>query len=99
MSFPRLLALSLGGTITMVPDASGGIPPRLGAGELVASVSALADVAEIDAHSPFRLPSPSLDPGQLVEVARRIEQGFASGCAGAVVIQGTDTIEESALSP
>ena len=75
MSKPRLLVLSLGGTITMVPSASGGIAPKLGAAELVASVPALAEVAEIEAHSPFRLPSPSLTPAILVEVARRIEAG------------------------
>ena len=62
MSKPRLLVLSLGGTITMVPGASGGIAPKLGAAELVASVPALAEVAEIEARSPFRLPSPSLTP-------------------------------------
>jgi L-asparaginase len=97
MTKPRLLVLSLGGTITMIPDDSGGIAPKLGAAELVASVPALAEVAEIDARSPFRLPSPSLTPGNLVEVARMIEEGFASGFDGAVVIQGTDTIEESAF--
>jgi L-asparaginase len=41
--------------------------------------------------------SPSLTPGNLVDVARTIEEGFASGFDGAVVIQGTDTIEESAF--
>lgn len=97
MSLPRLLVLSLGGTITMVPSDSGGIAPKLGAAELVASVPALAEVAEIEARSPFRLPSPSLTPANLVEVARAIEAGFASGFDGAVVIQGTDTIEESAF--
>ncbi|MGH7104571.1 MAG: asparaginase domain-containing protein, partial [Acetobacteraceae bacterium] len=51
MSLPRLLVLSLGGTITMVPDPSGGIAPKLGAGELVASLPALAEVAEIEAQS------------------------------------------------
>jgi L-asparaginase len=97
MTKPRLLVLSLGGTITMVPSESGGIAPKLGAAELVASVPALAELAEIEAHSPFRLPSPSLTPGNLVEVARTIEEGFAAGFDGAVVIQGTDTIEESAF--
>jgi L-asparaginase len=97
MTKPRLLVLSLGGTITMVPSDSGGITPELGAAELVASVPALGDVAEIEARSPFRLPSPSLTPGNLVEIARAIEEGFASGFDGAVVIQGTDTIEESAF--
>lgn len=93
----RILILSLGGTITMVPGTSPGIAPTLGAEDLVASVPALADVAEIDARSLFRLPSPSLTPAQLVEVASTIEAGFAAGFDGAVVIQGTDTMEESAF--
>jgi L-asparaginase len=97
MSKPRLLFLSLGGTITMVQGTEAGITPKLGAAELVASVPALAGVAEIEMESPFRLASPSLDPANLVEVARRIETAFAAGCDGAVVIQGTDTIEESAF--
>lgn len=95
---PRLLFLSLGGTITMVPTEAGGIVPTLGAAELVASVPALAEVAEIEARSPRRLPSPSLSLDDLWETARIVEEGFASGgFDGAVVIQGTDTIEESAF--
>ncbi len=97
MSRPRLLVLSLGGTITMVPTAEGGIAPKLGAAELVASVPALGEVAEITAESPFRLPSPSLTPAQVVGVAQRIEAAFADGFDGVVVIQGTDTIEETAF--
>lgn len=97
MARPSILVLSLGGTITMLPSEAGGIAPKLGAAELVAAVPALAQVAEIVAESPFRLPSPSLSPANLVAVARRIEEAFAQGCAGAVVVQGTDTIEESAF--
>ena len=97
MNRKRLLCLSLGGTITMVPSAEGGIAPKLGAAELVASVPDLAKVAAIEADSPARLPSPSLTPEHLVDVALRIEAAFAHGVDGAVVIQGTDTIEESAF--
>lgn len=97
MSRPRILVLSLGGTITMVPSEGGGIAPKLGAAELVASVPALAEVAEIEARSPFRLPSPSLGADQVVAVAQEIISGFAAGFDGAVVVQGTDTIEESAF--
>ncbi len=94
---PRLLMLSLGGTITMLPSDSGGIAPTLGAADLVASVPALAEVAEIEAESPMRVASPSLTLANLVEVASRLEAAFAAGIDGAVVIQGTDTIEESAF--
>ena len=94
---PRLLVLSLGGTITMVPKASGGIAPSLGAAELIASVPALAEIAEIEAELPLRVASPSLTIGDLIEVALRIETAFANGIDGAVVIQGTDTIEELAF--
>ncbi len=97
MNRPRLLVLSLGGTITMVPTAEGGIAPKLGAAELVASIPALGEVADIIAESPFRLPSPSLTPAQIVSVAQRITSAFADGFDGAVVIQGTDTIEETAF--
>jgi len=97
MTLPRLLFLSLGGTITMVPDAGGGITPQLGAAELVASIPELAKVAQIEARSPMRLPSPSLSLANLVDVAREVEEGFRQGVDGAVVIQGTDTLEESAF--
>lgn len=97
MTRKRLLLLSLGGTITMVPSTEGGIAPKLGAAELVASVPALAEVAEIEADSLARLPSPSLTPAHLVAVAERLAAAFAAGVDGAVVIQGTDTIEESAF--
>jgi len=97
VSKPRLLFLSLGGTITMVPSDSGGIAPKLGAAELVASVPALGEIAHIEARSPFKLPSPSLSGANLVDVAREVQAALAKDFDGAVVIQGTDTIEESAF--
>ncbi|MGP1346760.1 MAG: asparaginase [Phycisphaerales bacterium] len=98
MALPRLLMLSLGGTITMVRDDSGGIAPSLGAAELVAAIPELAEVADIEAHSPFKLPSPSIALENIVQVAGIIHEGFAADrFDAAVVIQGTDTIEESAF--
>lgn len=100
---PRILVLSLGGTITMTPSsgvgtmtpgAGPGLNPTLGAAELVAAVPGLAAVAEVVAESPARLASPSLPPALILDCARRIA---AFDGAGAVVVQGTDTIEESAF--
>ncbi|MBS7544567.1 asparaginase [Ancylobacter oerskovii] len=95
---PRLLALSLGGTITMTAATGGGIAPTLGAGDLVAAVPELAAVAEITARSPFRLGSASLTLANIVQVAAEIHAAFAEGYDGAIVIQGTDTIEETAFA-
>lgn len=98
MALPRLLILSLGGTITMVRDDSGGIAPSLGAEELVQSIPQLGEVAQLDARSLHRLPSPSIKLEHILEVADVIERAFRDdGFDGAVVIQGTDTIEESAF--
>ncbi len=97
MTLPRLLVLSLGGTITMTPSAAGGIAPTLGAAELVAAVPGLGDVAEIEARSPFRVGSSSLTIANILAVAADIRTAFAGGAKGAVVVQGTDTIEETAF--
>ncbi len=94
---PRVLVLSLGGTITMTPAATGGIAPTLGAAELVAAVPGLADVAQIEARAVLRQPSASLSLENLIAVAREVSAAFAQGFGGAVVVQGTDTIEESAF--
>lgn len=98
MSRPRLLVLSLGGTITMTASAGGGIAPTLGAAELVAAVPGLAEVAEIEARSPLKVGSASLTLEDIRAVAAEIRAGFASGFDGAVVIQGTDTIEETSFA-
>ncbi len=97
MSRPRLLVLSLGGTITMTASAAGGITPTLGAADLVAAVPGLEAVAEIEARSPLKVGSVSLTPENIAEVAQDIRTAFGAGFDGAVVIQGTDTIEETAF--
>ena len=55
---PKVLLVSLGGTMTS--GAGSGIVPTLTGADLVRAVPALANVSEIEAVSPFRLPGPSL---------------------------------------
>jgi L-asparaginase len=94
---PNLLLVSLGGTITMTANAGPGIVPTLTGADLVAAVPALADVAAVETVSPFRLPGPSLTLAHLREVAKLLNEQLAGDIAGAIVVQGTDTIEETAF--
>ncbi len=93
---PRILVVSLGGTITMTASAGGGIAPTLTADDLVRSVPGIDAVAALEAVSPMRLPGPSLPLAGLVALAAQLDARLAHDVDGAVVIQGTDTIEESA---
>ncbi|MGV6876497.1 asparaginase [Pseudochelatococcus sp. B33] len=97
MTRPRLLLVSLGGTITMTAGGQAGIVPTLTGADLVRAVPALAEVADIEAVSPFRLPGASLTLAHLLAVARLLNERLPEGFAGAVVVQGTDTIEETAF--
>lgn len=96
-SKPRVLVLALGGTIAMAKAEGGGIVPRLDAADLVAAVPGLDDIAEILAKSPQQLPGASLTMENLFHVARMIAESAAEGVSGVVVVQGTDTIEETAF--
>ena len=97
MSLPRVLVVSLGGTITMTSSAAGGITPTLTAEHLISSVPQLAAVASLEAVTKFSLPGASLSVDKLAEVAALLREQFAQGVDGAVVVQGTDTIEDTAF--
>lgn len=98
MSKPLVAVASLGGTISMTPsDAAGGAVPTLDAGQLVASVPGLAEVADISAEALLRLPSGSLDMAHLDQCLAWAAGRVAAGARGVVLSQGTDTIEETSF--
>jgi L-asparaginase len=97
VSKPKILIVSLGGTITMTVSTEGGITPTLTAENLIDSVPQLANVASLEATTRFSLPGASLSQEQLVEVACLLRQKFSEDFDGAVVVQGTDTIEDTAF--
>jgi L-asparaginase len=97
MALASILLISLGGTITMTRSEAGGITPTLTAEDLVKAVPGIEAVASIETVSPLRKPSPSLTLVDLLTLALHLQESFARGIDGAVVIQGTDTIEETAF--
>lgn len=93
----KLTIFFLGGTISMAGH-TGGAVVRLGGAELLASVPGLGELAvEIDAIDFRRIPSACLRFGDVVELVAAAQSAVAAGTVGIVVVQGTDTIEETAF--
>jgi L-asparaginase len=96
MALPRILLVGTGGTITMTPGGAG-IVPTLAGDDLVRAVPDLARHANLEVVSYSAKPGASLTLEDLVAIADVVDGRLRDGCAGAVVVQGTDTIEESAF--
>src|SRR5215831_4516069 len=96
---PWLAVFGLGGTIAMTQAPDGGVPPALSAADLLAAVPGLSGIeAELRTVDFRRKPGASLSFTDLFELADAISDAFRDGCAGVVVTQGTDTIEEVAYA-
>ena len=97
MGVPRVAVFTLGGTIAMQARAGEGVTPALPAADLVAAVPGLDDAGvELRLRDMANKPGASLSFGDVFGLAGAISAALDGGCAGAVVIQGTDTIEETA---
>lgn len=97
---PRVAVFTLGGTISMAggSSGSGGVVPRLAGSELLDSVPGLPGAGVVAEVRDFRqLPGAALGIADVLELAAAIEAELTAGAAGAVVIQGTDTIEETSF--
>lgn len=95
---PRVAVLALGGTIAMVKGDEGGVRPGLGADDLVAAVPGIEAIADLRTETVSRIGSSDLTVSTVLTVARRIEALAAEGAIdGAVVTQGTDTMEETSF--
>ncbi|WP_205719034.1 asparaginase [Actinomadura geliboluensis] len=91
--------LALGGTIAMTSPGDGhGVRPALDARALVASAPEISAVAEVgfDAFRP--VPGAHLRLSDMQAVAARIDDLLDGGVNGVVVVQGTDTLEETAFA-
>lgn len=83
---------TLGGTISA---QSGGGSTRLTGSQTLATVP-VPDGVKTELHDVRRLPGSSLTLEDLADLAERVDEATAAG-HGVVVVQGTDTLEETAF--
>src|SRR4051812_17243189 len=94
---PRVAVVGLGGTIAMTSDTARAVVPALTAAQVVAAVPALArEPVELAVTDLRHRPGASVTIDDVLAAAAHIRDSLATGCAGAVLTQGTDTIEETA---
>ncbi|WP_433662587.1 asparaginase [Nocardia sp. CA-128927] len=93
---PRVIVFALGGTIAMSRASTGGVAPALSADQLLAAIPGLGDTEiEVEVVDFRQLPGASLKVSDVTALADAICDRLANA-DGAVVTQGTDTIEETA---
>lgn len=94
----QVAVFGLGGTISMAATGAGpGVIPSLSAAELLAAVPGLQRTGiALDVTDFRRLPGASLGFDDVLALSATIADRLAAGADGIVVIQGTDTIEETA---
>ena len=96
----RVAVVFTGGTISMRhdPAAAGNVPTMRG-DELLATVPGLADIAEIEPIDWGLVPASHLSFDQVLGIGRILaDQLGRPDIDGAVVVQGTDVIEETAFA-
>jgi L-asparaginase len=95
----RVAVIFTGGTISMETDsAAGGNVPRLDAAAILARTPGLADIADVVPIDRGLTPASHFTFPQLFDLARAADAAARpADVAGCVVVQGTDTIEETSF--
>ena len=96
---PRLAIVFTGGTISMLLDpATGAAVPTLDGAAILARSPGLAAHADLVPVDWGLVPASHLSFAQILDIARVVRKQLAAGCDGAIVVQGTDVIEETAFA-
>ena len=97
---PRVAAVFTGGTISMTVDAAaGGAVPTLGGADLLAAVPGLARRADVVPIDLGRMPASHMSFADVLRIRRIIDGALLDRrVCGVVVVQGTDTLEETAFA-
>jgi len=96
----RVPVVFTGGTISMRHDpVAGGNVPALDGAEILARTPGLDAIADVEAIDRGLTPASHFNFATLIDIAGLLRSQLADpGVDGAVVVQGTDTIEETAFA-
>ncbi|MFL5826747.1 MAG: asparaginase [Thermoleophilaceae bacterium] len=89
----RVHVVATGGTIAMAGELA---QPAHAGDELVAALPGVDEIAEVSVEQLANVPGVELSPRLAGEALESAERAVAEGARGAVILQGTDTIEETA---
>ncbi|HEY7143941.1 MAG TPA: asparaginase [Streptosporangiaceae bacterium] len=85
-----------GGTISMAGRDEHGVVPRLTGADLVSGIAGL-EAFELDVRDGAAVSSAGLSFGDVLDLAGAASEAVARGARGVVLVQGTDTLEETAF--
>jgi L-asparaginase len=96
---PRVVVAFTGGTISMRHDAAaGGNIPALAGADLLRTVPDLGEIADVLPIDHGLTPASHFQLPTLIAISRSVEEALAEpDVDGAVIVQGTDAIEETAF--
>lgn len=97
---PTVVAVFTGGTIAMLPDAvTGAARPALDGSAILARTPGLDAIANVEAIDWGLVPASHLGFTEMLQIAGLVRAALQRpDVSGAVVIQGTDVIEETAFA-
>ena len=97
---PRIAVIFTGGTISMLPDpVTGAASPALDGAAILARTPGLDTIATVEAIDWGLVPASHLGFSQILDIAALVRTCLARPVIqGAVVVQGTDVMEETAFA-
>jgi len=97
---PRIVVVFTGGTISMLADpVTGAARPALDGAAILARTPCLGPIADVEPVDWGLVSASHLRFEQIIDIARILRASLARpDVDGAVVVQGTDTIEETAIA-
>jgi len=93
----KICFLTLGGTIAFAPQKSDDDGPIVDLTPFINSLDEIKDIADVDVKAIMRSSSSALHVDNIIMVGSKIKELIKEGYEGFIVVQGTDTIEETAF--